>query len=385
MIFDILLIGKRRIYLVMVALLPMLSACNSSKIEEINIGAILPLSSRATDLGIDPSKAMQLAVEQYNAGRKANEPLVNLFVEDDQWEKDKALPAYKKMKSEHNIDVLFISNTDGTVSVQEKVLEDNVLVINPLNNDKTLSLLNENTFKIAKSTEEANQVIGVRIVELGLKNVVILKYPNDFMNTAAGAVQELLTTRGIKNKVITVEAGQTDFSATLKELKKEGMDAYVFFGYKEFGFAMKQAREMGITAPFYGSTTLLDPEFYDNSEGAIVGTECTFFTAADGNYVLAHQFLKDFESKFGKAPFSVWPPMQAYDAVNLVLNEIKMVNTENENDESLVNWLRKRLYKVRHFQGVCGNLSITEDGSSRGIYFSLYRLEGKGELLKVKR
>lgn len=385
MIFRIKLILKRHLRLLVVVLIGALLGCDKADVKEINIGAILPLSGRATDLGIAPSQAMQLAVEQYNLSRQDDEPLVNLFLEDDQWEKERALPAYQKMKKEHDIDMLFISNTDGTVAVQEETLEDNVLVINPLNNDATLSKLNQNTFKIAKSSEEANQVIGVRIIELGLKNVAILHYPNNFMTTASKAVSQLLSDRGIKNNIVEVGVDQTDFKENLKKFKDDGADAYIFFGYKEFGFAMKEAREMGIKAPFYGSTTLLDPEFFDNSEGALIGTECTFFTEVDGNYVLADKFLKNFKDKFGEEPFSVWPPMQAYDAMNLVLNEIKKVNVEKNKDQSLVDWLRGRLYAVRHFQGICGNLSITEDGSSRGIYFSLYRLKEKGKLLKVKR
>ncbi|WP_341226986.1 ABC transporter substrate-binding protein [uncultured Arcticibacterium sp.] len=385
MLLNLKRIPKRHLSLILVLLTGVLLGCKTPKVEEINIGAILPLSGRATDLGIGPSKALQLAVEQYNDIRASDEPLVNLYIEDDQWEKEKALPAYRKLKAEHDIDVLFISNTDGTVAVQEQILEDNVLVVNSLNNDATLSKLNKNTFKIAKSTEEANLVVGVRIIELGLKNVAILHYPNDFMTTASRAVSELLSDRDVKNKVITVEAEQTDFKEILRNLKSEEVDAYVFFGYKEFGYAMKEARDMGITAPFYGSTTLLDPEFFDNSNGAIISTECPFFMEADGNYVLAHQFMKDFEAKYDKEPFSVWPPMQAYDAMNLVLNEIKKVNTENDNKELFVDWLRRRLYGVRYYQGICGNLSITEDGSSRGIYFSLYRMKEKGRLLKVKR
>ena len=148
---------------------------------------------------------------------------------------------------------------------------------------------------------------------------------------------------------------------------------------------MKQAREMGITAPFFGSTVLLDPAFYDNSDGAIIGTECSFFMPADGNYALANEFLNAYENRFGSPPYSIWPPMQAYDAINIVLNKTRMVNNSIGRKESFSDWLRSQLFDVRYYQGICGNLSITEDGSSRGIYFSLYRYDSKSKLLKVKR
>lgn len=361
-------------------------ACSdTSNIGEVNIGYIGPLSERATDLGIGPSRAMKLAVEQYNQSREKGEPKVNFFVEDDKWEKENAIPAYDRLRKAHNIDVVFVSNTGSTVAIQDRVLADGVILINPLNNDNMLASMNKNTFEIAKSTEEANGVVGVRIIELGLKNIAIYHYPNDFMSRAANSIKVLLDEKGVKNNVVIIEKGQVDFISSLKKFKDDGVEGYVFCGYKNFGFAMKQARDLEIEAPFFGSTTLLDPEFYDNSGGAIVNTECTFFTPADGNYVLAHQFLKDYKAKFGEEPFSIWPPMQAYDAMNITLNNLKKINWREDEKMKLEDYLRAELLSLRYFQGVCGNLSITADGSSRGIYFSLYSVDGRGMLVKVKR
>lgn len=360
-------------------------SCNNKEISEINIGYIGPLTTRAVDLGIGPSKAMTLAIEKYNSTKTESQPKINLFIEDDRWDKDAALPAYEKLRKEHNIDIVFISNTDGTVAIQDRIMEDGVIAVNPLNNDVLLSSLNKNTFKIAKSTEETNRLVGVRIIELGLKKVLILHYPNHFMRIAAKSIQEILSEKNVESEVIPVAKEQTDFTEVLKNAQAESTDAYVFLGYKDFGFAMKQARDLGIESHFFGSTTLLDPEFYANSEGEIVGTECTFFTPLDGNYVLATEFLNDFKIRFGEEPFSIWPPMQAFDAMNIITNELKMVNEDKKKSETLEDWLRNRLFQVRYYQGVCGNISITEDGSSRGIYFSLYKVEQEGELLKIKR
>lgn len=376
---------KKKLIVILLSFISIITGCNNTEVKEINIGYIAPMSTRATDLGIAPSKAMQLAIEEYNSSKTKDQPKINFFIEDDKWEKSLALPAYEKLRKEHNIDVVFISNTDGTVELQDKILEDGVIAVNPLNNDKLLSSLNKNTFKIAKSTEEAHKALGIRIIELGLKKVIILHYPNNFMSVGGNAIKNILTENGVENEVIKTEKDQVDFTEILKNAKEKKADAYVFLGYKNFGFAMKQARDLEIKASFFGSTTLLDPDFFSNSEGAIVGTECTFFTPLDGNYILASDFLQDYKKKFGEEPFSIWPPMQAYDAMNIVINEIKKVNEDKTKEQSQVDWLRKRLLNVKYYQGVCGNISIKEDGSSRGIYFSLYKVESDGKLLKIKR
>jgi len=376
---------KKELIVILLSFISIITGCNNTEVKEINIGYIAPMSTRATDLGIAPSKAMQLAIEEYNSSKAKDQPKINFFIEDDKWEKSLALPAYEKLRKEHNIDVVFISNTDGTVELQDKIMEDGVIAVNPLNNDKLLSSLNKNTFNIAKSTEEAHKALGIRIIELGLKKVIILHYPNNFMSVGGNAIKNILTENGIENEVIKTEKDQIDFTEILKKAKEKEADAYVFLGYKNFGFAMKQARDLEIKASFFGSTTLLDPDFFSNSEGAIVGTECTFFTPLDGNYILASEFLQDYKKKFGEEPFSIWPPMQAYDAMNIVINEIKKVNEDKTKEQSQVEWLRNRLLNVKYYQGVCGNISIKEDGSSRGIYFSLYKVESDGKLLKIKR
>lgn len=376
---------KKLLTLSPVFLFIILFSCKKQQVEEINIGFIAPLSTRATDLGIAPSKAMKLAIKEYNENKSEEEPTINLFVEDDEWEKDNALPLYNKLRKEHNIDILYISNTDGTIAVQEAIERDQVIAINPLNNDQTLASLNENTFMIAKSTEEANAVLGIRMVELGLQKILILHFPNNFMTLAANSVKSILDEHRVENSVVTAAKGDTNFVELLQQCKEEGYDGYAFLGYKEFGYAMKQARNLGITAQYFGSTTLLTPDFYQNSNGTIVGTECTFFTPPDGNYALGHEFLKSYKHHYGEEPFSVWPPMQAYDAISLVINEVRTINKTKKSDTHLSEWLKNRLRQVKYYQGVCGNISIQQNGASKGIYFSLYTYESKGYLFKVKR
>lgn len=353
----------------------LLTGC-SKKIETINIGFIGPLSKRAIDLGVGPAKSLELAVKQYNNNKSADAPTVNLFIEDDEWEKDKAIPAYDKLRSEHNIKVLFISNTGGTIALQDKIEADGVILINQLNSDKLLSGLNRNTFKIAKRTEEANEIIGARIAQLNLKKALIYHFPNDFMTRASKAIKSALDDYNIYSETITIKKGQVDFTSSLQKAKKDSIDAIAFLGYRNFGFAMKQARDLGIKAKFFGSTTLFDPMFYDNSEGAIVGTECTYFTEKDGNTSLANTFLSDYTNLHGKSPNSVWPAMQAYDAGNIVLNILSKVNSDIE-EEQFVDWLRAKLHRVTHYKGVCGNISIGPDGASKGIYFSIYKYADK--------
>ncbi|MBJ7881827.1 ABC transporter substrate-binding protein [Gelidibacter salicanalis] len=373
-------------FIVLIGFLIFFSGCESGKVQELNIGYIGPLSVRATDLGIDPSNAMLLAVEEYNSNRLQDEPKVNLYIEDDKWDEANAIPAYKKLRQEHDISIVFISNTDGTVLVQDEILKDHVILINPLNNGELFRSLNKNSFNIAKSTEQTNGLVANRIIELGLKKVALFQFPNDYMTNATREVKRLLDLSEVELNIIPVKANQTTFIDHLKQLKEDDYDAYVFFGYKEFGFGMKEARDMGITAPFFASTVLLDPEFYLNSEGTVIGSEFPFFTPTDGNFTLAEEFLTKYEKRFDHSPSSVWPPMQAYDAMNLILSKVKAINNSKDKHTDFDDWLREALLEVNYYQGVCGNIAISRSGASKGIYFSLYKYGSKeNPIEKIKR
>ena len=68
-----------------------------------------------------------------------------------------------------------------------------------------------------------------------------------------------------------------------------------------------------------------------------------------------------------------------------VLNHIKTVNSKND-ENAFDDWLRTLLYRTKYYQGVCGNIAITEDGMSKGIYFSLYKYDSKqNPVVKIKR
>jgi ABC-type branched-subunit amino acid transport system substrate-binding protein len=205
------------------------------------------------------------------------------------------------------------------------------------------------------------------------------------MITASKTCKILFDEADVKSTLIAVGQDQTDFKNILQNLKEEEYDSFVFFGYEEFGFAMKQARDLGISVPFFASTVLLNPAYYKNSEGAILGTECSFFTAADGNYVLVTEFLSDYQLRFGETPSSIWPPMQAFDAMNIILNQLGEISETKLDTENFDFWLRNKLLAMHYHQGVCGTISINPNGSSKGIYFSLYGYESEGKLIKIRR
>ncbi|SFT36701.1 ABC-type branched-chain amino acid transport system, substrate-binding protein [Lishizhenia tianjinensis] len=364
--------------------LVLFSGCTSKKVEQINIAYIGPLSGTAIDLGVPAKNSIALSIKKYNATRNADQPEIIFHWADDNWEGYKAAHLYDSLNALHDLDIVFISNTEGTIALQDRVAKNKDILINPLNSDSLLSSMNKNTFTIAKKTEEANQIIGFRMIELGLKKNAVLYYPNDFMQRAARSVEEVIEHTNYTCTLIETQKGDSNFRDVLQRLKDENYESIAFFGYANFGHAMKQAREMGISVPFFGSTVLLDTNYYLNAQESIIGTECTYFNLADGNYPLAKEFISQFYKEYNRKPLSTWPALQAWDASEIILSFIRGVN-QSEDFTDLTTYIQNSFEDLEFYQGVCGNISIDENGAAKGIYFSLYEYSGKNSLSKVRR
>ena len=149
----------------------------------------------------------------------------------------------------------------------------------------------------------------------------------------------------------------------------ENADAYLFLGYQEMGFAMKQARDLGIKAPFFSVNLLSDPILQKNSEGAVNGTYLAHFTALDGNRVKTDEFLNTYFKMFFRKPYLEWSAMQGYDAATILLDAIQSA-AQMKGD--FIENLRHELFATSNYEGVSGNITILPSGASRGIYPRLY-------------
>lgn len=339
----------------------------------VTIGWVGPLTGPAALLGVDNLKAVQMALKEYEDTKGRGKPEIKLVVDDDQYIAKNSLESYRKLVSKEKIDILILSTYSGMFLVADRTLEDDVIVVNPIDNDAKLARLNRNVFLIAKQTKDLANVDAQAMINEGRKKAFILYFNGDeFIPTLASIVKDTFEAAG--REVVSQEypAGTTDFRAWLSDAKEKNADAYVFFGYVEIGFAMKQARDLGITTPFYSINTIVNLELQANSEGTIEGTKFGYFTHLDGNVKEAKAFLQRYEEKYDTSPDVEWTALQAYDTANIIIKALR----EAVKEDDFVEGMRTQILQTDNFKGVSGDLSIRADGTSRGIYPSLYTLKG---------
>ncbi len=114
----------------------------------------------------------------------------------------------------------------------------------------------------------------------------------------------------------------TDFKAQLTSIKAKNPDAIFVSGlYGEAGLIVKQAREAGITAQFFGADGIDSPDFLTIAGSAAEGTYLTtpFTFGAAGEDAL--QMASNFEQFHGVSP-DTWAAL-TYDAVGMIADALE--------------------------------------------------------------
>lgn len=330
--------------------------------EEVTVGWIGPLTGTANLLGVDNLNSVKLGIDEYNSDRQNGEPKINLIFEDDQHDESKSLDSYNKMVS-NGAKIIFMSTYDGVMLASSKADEDNVILVDPTNNDAVLSSLGNNLFLVAKRTKDIGHLLSNALIRDGKKNAFVLYYGSDlFMPRVAEKLKEVFEQSGGKATLVGYDPQLKNFSSLLSIGVSEGADAFVFLGYEATKLAAEQARDMGIKSGFYAANSLSGAE----------GLQFTLLTSLDGNIALANKFLNNFENKYGKKPAAEWTAMQAYDSINIVTNALRKSVRRSGN---FVDNLRGQILDTKGFLGVSGTIDIGPDGASSGIFWSMYTLK----------
>ena len=197
--------------------------------------------------------------------------------------------------------------------------------------------------------------------KLGAKKVAIVQeVSNDYsIGLAKFFTDSFKALTGDENAIIAVanyNTGDQDFSAQLTNIKAKNPDVIFAPGnFTESALLIKQARQLGITAPFIGGDTWETPEFVqiggDAVEGAVFST---FFTSEKPITPESEKFLSEYKKAFpDKEPAAV--TALGYDAYILILDAIKKVGAADPVK------VQAELAKTKDFPGAAGVITLDQD------------------------
>lgn len=191
------------------------------------------------------------------------------------------------------------------------------------------------------------------------KVAIIREISNDYsVGLAKFFVDEFVKLSGNPKAIVATgdyNTGDQDFTAQLTNIKKFEPDVIFAPGnYTESALIVKQARALGIKAPFLGGDTWDMVEFLQVGGPAVEGVVISTFFANDVPInKTSEAFLKSYRDEYKKEPSAV--SALGYDAYLVVLDAIRRANSADPKK------IREALTQTKDFEGSAGSITINSE------------------------
>ena len=154
------------------------------------------------------------------------------------------------------------------------------------------------------------------------------------------------------------KTGDQDFTAQLTAIKAQNPDViYIPNYYTEDALIAKQAREMGITAPFLSGDGAQAPQLVEIGGKAVEGMYyTTHFNEKAVTNELGKKYVKAYREKYNKTPNALGA--LGFDAYYMLLDSIEKAGVLDSQK------IRDALAATKNFKGVTGTIIIDENGNA---------------------
>lgn len=196
------------------------------------------------------------------------------------------------------------------------------------------------------------------------KAAIIQEVSNDYAVGLAKYFKDAFTElTGDENCIVATgnyNTNDQDFSGILTNIKEANPEVIFAPGnFTESALIIKQARALGITAPFVGGDTWETNEFIDvggkDVEGVVLST---FFDDTAPATKEAEKFVEAYKEAYPERESIPAVSALGYDAYILILDAIERAGTSDPKA------IRDELAKTVGFEGVTGIITITEEGDA---------------------
>ncbi len=354
-------------------------AGNSETGSVIKIGCAAPLTGDQAQIGIDHCQGVQMAIEELNASGRLDSTRVEILKMDDQHNPAQAVNAAKKLISDPAVlGVIGHFNSSCTQPASAIYHGAGMTQITAASTNPALSRQGFNTFFRVAATDDVQGPKGARFAarELGIKKLFVIDDKTTYGKGLADAFEKEAAALGIEilgHEGIT--QGDKDFNPLLTKIKPLDPDMIYFGGiYPEGALLLRQARALGIAAPFMGGDGISTHTLIELAGAqAAEGTYATMVGGDMKKVPTAAAFVTAYEAKFGK--LGQWSAY-GYDAANILLRSIEAAPVKDRAS------VLKSMRTIPSFTGVTGEVVFDAKGDNQNQFIGIFKVTD-GELVYV--
>jgi branched-chain amino acid transport system substrate-binding protein len=387
----------KRFSLIVVSLLVasfILAACQPAGPATIKIGVNAPLTGDIPKVGEGTKYSAQMWAEDVNGaggleigGQKYQ---VELVIEDNESKAESAVAANTKLITQDNV-LLIIGpqSSKQAVPAGEVANNDETPMISPWSTNPATTLDRPWVFRACFLDPFQGPVIANFVSdEFGFtKAAVLYDVASDYPKGLAEYFKQAWEDKNGAGSVVAYESFTTkdkDFSAQLTKIKDSGAE-FLFTPqyYDEVPLIVKQAHELGFTAPIVGSDSWGSAELMN-----LCGPDCNglFFSthyAAAGATGATKDFIDRYNAKYGYVPDDVGAlTWDAFGLAQTAMQSCGKITGDIKTDRTCV---RDALSNIKDFKGITGNMTFTPGSGDPSKCAVIVKISDAGEFTFYKQ
>lgn len=356
------------------ALMGILFAGCTQQQDVIRIGAAGPMTGDQSKMGIDLRNGVELAVREWNEQGGVLGKKVELIPGDDQADPKQAVSIANKFVNQKVAAVVGHWNSNCSINASPFYNTANVVMISPASTNPLLTRQGfKNVFRVCGTDDQQGGVAAAYVLEkLKPKRVAVIHDKSTYGQGLADYFKKAVEGRTQVVFYDGIVQRDPDYKAILTSIKQKSPDVYFFGGvYPEAGRLVRQAKDVGLTAPMITGDGVYDPTFINIAGDSSEGTLVTFGKDVSG-LSTAKTFNEKYRAAYGEpGPYSIY----AYDAANIILAAIKAVNTTD--GSAVAEYISRNT-----FNGAFGTISFDTHGDVAVAPYVVWKVE-KGRFIQA--
>lgn len=344
--------------------LSLLAGCggsSSSDSDVIKVGINYELSGAVATYGDASVKGIEMAFDEINAAGGINGKQVETIKYDTKSEPAEATTLATKLMTQDKVVTVIGPATSGSFKATIPVANQNKIPVvsgSATAEDVTVSngKVQEYAFRTCFSDSfQGTAMASFATDNLGAKSAVIIKDTSS--DYAKGLAENFSSKFESEGGTIVGEegyvAGDTDFQAILTRIKSQSFDAIYLPGYyNEVGLIIKQARDLGITAPILGGDGYESPTLLQLAGASALNNVyyTNHYSSLDTDNAKVGEFIANFKAKYNEDP-SAFSAL-GYDTAYFVADAIGRAS------DLTGEAVKDAMASTTDFSGVTGTFSI---------------------------
>ena len=326
-------------------------------VAQIKIGAVSCISGPLSTFGVSSIRGARMAIEEINAKGGVLGQTVELVVDDNGSKAGETARITRKFLSQdHVVAILGDLTSSATMEAAPLAQEAHVPLITPTATAISVTKVGDYVFRSCFTDPFTGRIMARFAIEHlhARRGVILTDVKQDYSIGVSAELSAFYRQQGGQVlQEFSFSSGDTDFRAQLSSLKSLQPDVvFVPAYYTEAALILREARQLGVKAPFVGGEGWDSPSLLSVAGKSADGSFYTNHFSPDDPEPLVQTFVRAYKANYGTAPdalAALW-----YDGAELLADAIRRAGSAEPAK------IRDALATTKAFPGVTGNISLDE-------------------------